>query len=179
LWHIQKCVAETVGRFGGFVAKYLGDGVLVYFGYPRAHEDDAERAVRAGLELIAALYRRRPVGCGRQRRMGHHQLPCRQRHHPADHRLVPSMAVVPEPPLDTASFVPGTDTSLLDRVIGQYEARSAPRLGSRSAFFARGEIDGLVPPTEAPNKTQTLMDRLLPGSRGGTETRSSDVPGPT
>jgi class 3 adenylate cyclase len=51
----QKCVAETVVRFGGFVAKYMGDGVLVYFGYPQAHEDDAERAVRAGLELVAAV----------------------------------------------------------------------------------------------------------------------------
>ena len=51
----QKCVAETVGHFGGFVARYLGDGVLVYFGYPHAHEDDAERAVRAGLELITAV----------------------------------------------------------------------------------------------------------------------------
>jgi class 3 adenylate cyclase/tetratricopeptide (TPR) repeat protein len=51
----QKCVAETVCRFGGFVAKYMGDGVLVYFGYPQAHEDDAERAVRAGLELVAAI----------------------------------------------------------------------------------------------------------------------------
>jgi len=51
----QKCVAETVRRFGGFVAKYLGDGVLIYFGYPEAHEDDAERAVRAGLELVAAV----------------------------------------------------------------------------------------------------------------------------
>jgi class 3 adenylate cyclase len=51
----QKCVAETVQRFGGFVANYMGDGVLVYFGYPKAHEDDAERAVRAGLELIAAV----------------------------------------------------------------------------------------------------------------------------
>jgi class 3 adenylate cyclase len=51
----QKCVAETVGRFGGFVAKYMGDGVLVYFGYPQAHEDDAERAVRAGLEWVAAV----------------------------------------------------------------------------------------------------------------------------
>jgi class 3 adenylate cyclase len=36
--------AETVARFGGFVAKYMGDGVLIYFGYPQAHEDDAERA---------------------------------------------------------------------------------------------------------------------------------------
>ena len=51
----QKCVAETVQRLGGFVAKYMGDGVLVYFGYPQAHEDDAERAVRAGLELVAAV----------------------------------------------------------------------------------------------------------------------------
>jgi len=51
----RKCVAETVGRFGGFVAKYMGDGVLVYFGCPQAHEDDAERAVRAGLELIGAV----------------------------------------------------------------------------------------------------------------------------
>jgi hypothetical protein len=44
-----------VQRFGGFVAKYMGDGVLVYFGYPQAHEDDAERAVRAGLELVASV----------------------------------------------------------------------------------------------------------------------------
>ena len=51
----QKCVAETVQRFGGFVAKYMGDGVLIYFGYPQAHEDDAERAVRAGLELVRAV----------------------------------------------------------------------------------------------------------------------------
>jgi class 3 adenylate cyclase len=51
----QKCLAETVGRYGGFVAKYMGDGVLVYFGYPQAHEDDAERAVRAGLDLVAAV----------------------------------------------------------------------------------------------------------------------------
>jgi class 3 adenylate cyclase len=51
----QKCVAETVGRFGGFVAKYMGGGVLVYFGYPQAREDDAERAVRAGLELVIAV----------------------------------------------------------------------------------------------------------------------------
>ena len=51
----QKCVAQVAQRFGGFVAKYMGDGVLVYFGYPQAHEDDAERAVRAGLELIRPL----------------------------------------------------------------------------------------------------------------------------
>ena len=51
----QKCVAETVQRFGGFVAKYMWDGVLIYFGYPQAHEDDAERTVRAGLELVTAV----------------------------------------------------------------------------------------------------------------------------
>ena len=51
------CVAETVTRFDGFVAKYMGDGVLVYFGYPQAHEDDAEQAVRAGLALVDAVGR--------------------------------------------------------------------------------------------------------------------------
>jgi len=56
----QKCVAKTVQRFGGFVAKYMGDGVLVYFGYPQAHEDDAERAVRAGLELVGAVSALKP-----------------------------------------------------------------------------------------------------------------------
>src|SRR5215471_4988617 len=51
------CVAETVTRFDGFVAKYMGDGVLVYFGYPLAHADDAEQAVRAGLALVDAVGR--------------------------------------------------------------------------------------------------------------------------
>jgi class 3 adenylate cyclase len=51
----HRGVAETVGRFCGFVAKYMGDGVLVYFGYPQAHEDDAERAVRAALALIEGI----------------------------------------------------------------------------------------------------------------------------
>jgi len=51
----HRAVAETVGRFAGFVAKYMGDGVLIYFGYPEVHEDDAERAVRAGLAVIDAV----------------------------------------------------------------------------------------------------------------------------
>jgi len=55
----HRAVSDTIGRFDGFVAKYMGDGVLIYFGYPRAHEDDAERAVRAGLAVIAAKSLRR------------------------------------------------------------------------------------------------------------------------
>ena len=51
----HRRVAAGIERLGGFVAKYMGDGVLAYFGYPRAQEDDAERAVRAGLELVAAV----------------------------------------------------------------------------------------------------------------------------
>jgi class 3 adenylate cyclase len=51
----HKCAAETVRRFDGFLAQFLGDGVLVFFGYPHAREDDAERAVRAGLQLIEAV----------------------------------------------------------------------------------------------------------------------------
>ena len=53
----HRCVSDTVQGLGGFVAKYMGDGVLVYFGYPQAHDDDAEQAVRAGLELIEAVGR--------------------------------------------------------------------------------------------------------------------------
>jgi hypothetical protein len=51
----RRYVTETIGRFGGFVAKYMGDGVLIYFGYPRAHEGEVERAVRAGLAVIDAI----------------------------------------------------------------------------------------------------------------------------
>ena len=51
----QKACVSAVTEFGGSVAKYMGDGALVYFGYPEAHEDDAERAVRAGLALIDAM----------------------------------------------------------------------------------------------------------------------------
>jgi len=51
----HKCVSDIVGRFEGFVGRYMGDGVLICFGYPQAQEDDAERAVRAGLELVAAI----------------------------------------------------------------------------------------------------------------------------
>ena len=58
----HRCVAETIAHFDGFVAKYMGDGVLVYFGYPQAHEDDAERAVRAGLALGQAVQALRSKG---------------------------------------------------------------------------------------------------------------------
>ena len=53
----HHAVAATIAGFDGFVAKYMGDGVLIYFGYPQAHEDDAERAVRAGLATIDAVAR--------------------------------------------------------------------------------------------------------------------------
>jgi class 3 adenylate cyclase/predicted ATPase len=55
----QKYVAETVTRFGGFVAGFMGDGVLVYFGYPQAHEHASERAARAGLALVRGLDERK------------------------------------------------------------------------------------------------------------------------
>ena len=48
----HQAVADTIDHFAGYVAKYMGDGLLIYFGYPQAHEDDAERAVRAGLAVI-------------------------------------------------------------------------------------------------------------------------------
>src|SRR6202165_5592971 len=51
----HRCCTELVERNGGFVAKYMGDGVLAYFGYPKAHEHDAERAVRSGLDIIRSV----------------------------------------------------------------------------------------------------------------------------
>jgi class 3 adenylate cyclase len=53
----HRTVAEVVTEFDGFVSRYMGDGVLIYFGYPQAHEDDPERAVRAGLDAIEAVGR--------------------------------------------------------------------------------------------------------------------------
>ena len=53
----HRCVAQIIAESDGFVSRYMGDGVLVYFGYPQAHEDDAERAVRAGLSAIEAVRR--------------------------------------------------------------------------------------------------------------------------
>jgi class 3 adenylate cyclase len=51
----QATCAEVIQRFEGYIAQYLGDGLLVYFGYPQAHEDDAQRAVRAGLDILEAM----------------------------------------------------------------------------------------------------------------------------
>src|SRR5205085_9594729 len=51
----QESCAKVVARFEGHIAQYLGDGLLVYFGYPLAHEDDAQRAVRTGLGIVEAL----------------------------------------------------------------------------------------------------------------------------
>jgi len=51
----HNCVAETIERYDGFIALYIGDGVLIYFGYPHPHEDDAERAARAGLGVVEAV----------------------------------------------------------------------------------------------------------------------------
>ena len=70
----QRRVAETIGRFDGFVAKYMGDGVLAYFGYPRAHEDDAERAVHAGLGLVGAVGRLDVKSVKLQARVGRHRI---------------------------------------------------------------------------------------------------------
>ena len=62
----QDACSGAIARYDGFVAKFMGDGVLAYFGFPRAHEEDAERAVRAGLDIAAA--RRQARNAARRRR---------------------------------------------------------------------------------------------------------------
>jgi class 3 adenylate cyclase len=66
----HRAVAEIIAGFDGFVSRYMGDGVLVYFGYPQAHEDDAERAVRAGLDAIYAVGRLNVKSVQLQTRVG-------------------------------------------------------------------------------------------------------------
>ena len=51
----QRTCGEVIQGFDGYIAQYLGDGQLVYFGYPQAHEDDAQRAVRAGLGIVETM----------------------------------------------------------------------------------------------------------------------------
>jgi class 3 adenylate cyclase len=73
----QEKASEVVARFKGYVAQYLGDGILVYFGYPQAHEDDAERAVRAGLGIVEGVAQLNPQlvekhGIGLALRIGIH-----------------------------------------------------------------------------------------------------------
>ena len=66
----HRAAAAVIERLGGFVAKYMGDGVLAYFGYPAAHEDDAERAVRAALALAATVESLETCTDGLQARVG-------------------------------------------------------------------------------------------------------------
>ena len=71
----QDTCAKVIARFEGYIAQYLGDGLLVYFGYPLAHEDDAQRAVRAGLGMVEALGQLN-VPPGRSRASGVWHWPC-------------------------------------------------------------------------------------------------------
>jgi predicted ATPase/class 3 adenylate cyclase len=66
----HRCCADLIERNGGFVAKYMGDGVLAYFGYPQAHEHDAERAVHAALALVEAVPKLKTAGASLQVRIG-------------------------------------------------------------------------------------------------------------
>ncbi len=68
----QACVTKVIRLYDGMVARYIGDGVLVYFGYPQAHEDDAAQAVRAGLELVKAVAEPRDGLCFRPQRSNRH-----------------------------------------------------------------------------------------------------------
>jgi class 3 adenylate cyclase len=106
--------ATVIRRFGGHLAKYIGDGLLVYFGYPQAHEDDAQRAVRAGLGIITALQERNPL------------------------RLV-----VPSPPVEQASSLParlhaaGTAAPQVAQASGLHAAgTAAPQVAQASGLPA-------------------------------------------
>jgi hypothetical protein len=97
----------VIARFEGHIAQYLGNGLLVYFGYPRAHEDDAQRAVHAGLGMLDAM-ERLPTRLGREkgtrlaRRVGLHSS---LRVRPAECAPCRTPAIdVPSPPLLSYGF---------------------------------------------------------------------------
>ena len=76
----QGCCAQVVERWGGHVAKWMGDGVLAYFGWPQAHEDDPERSVRAGMALTAAVGELTTPGADRLAAQGRRRdRPCHSR----------------------------------------------------------------------------------------------------
>jgi class 3 adenylate cyclase len=64
----QQTCAQVIQRHDGYLAQYLGDGLLVYFGYPSAHEDDARRAVRTGLEMVEAIRKQKERAPGGEER---------------------------------------------------------------------------------------------------------------
>jgi class 3 adenylate cyclase len=79
----QALCAEVIDRYEGHIAQYLGDGLLVYFGYPMAHEDDAARAVRAGLEIVQALRSQVPSSLkGEEQREGKQRRQWQDTPHP-------------------------------------------------------------------------------------------------
>ena len=75
----HRCVTETVEGFIGYVARYMGDGVLIYFGYPQAHEDDAERATRCGLALVDPVPQLESAGRAPRAGRDCHRAGCRRR----------------------------------------------------------------------------------------------------
>ena len=80
----QQTCAAVIQRYEGYIAQYLGDGLLVYFGYPSAHEDDARRAVRTGLEIIDGVGT--PSDLERSRRGTAAPCPYRLQNSPSPHR---------------------------------------------------------------------------------------------
>ena len=124
----QGCCAEVVERWGGHVAKYMGDGVLAYFGWPQAHEDEAERAVRAGLELVAAV-----------RRLGEPEVkPNVVAPPPASDRRVPLRSTRPTAVAPLAARVGiATGLVMVGELIGEGAAREQTVVGETPNLAAR------------------------------------------
>ena len=143
----HRCVAEAVRRFDGFVAKYMGDGVLVYFGYPRAHEDDAERAVRAGLDIVRRGRRARHARWRQAAGAHRHRHRARRGRRP-DRRRCRAGAGGGRRDAEPGRAIAGFGRARLggDRP-GHAPAASA--IGSGCSALGRHEVKGLAEPVEA------------------------------
>jgi class 3 adenylate cyclase len=148
----QQTCAEVIQRYEGHLAQPLGDGLLVYFGYPTAHEDDARRAVRTGLEILSALQEQAPspLGGEGQGEGGKHT---------AIHTPHPNLLPQGEKELRTLPVRIGIHTGLVViGEIGSSERREMLALGETPNLAAR--IQGLAEPNTVliSAATQRLID---------------------
>jgi len=134
----QEAAAQAIQRYAGHIAQYLGDGLLVYFGYPQAHEDDAERAVRAGLEIVQAV------------------------------RLLAVTLLADQFPLLTANSLPLTSLSVRIGIHTGLVVIGALGGGTKSEVLAVGDTTNIAARLEAMAAPDTVVisgatQRLVPG----------------
>jgi predicted ATPase len=155
----QQTCAESIQRYEGHIAQYLGDGLLVYFGWPQAHEDDAQRAVHAGTGILTAMQRLNTRLAGTP----HARLECRSSPYYHDSALYPLMDL-----LQRALHAPSSDGTqephvCLEKLLEQYSLATAETVPLLARLLSLPLPDGCYPPpTMSPQQQrQKTLEALL------------------